>query len=146
MTKYHKRKYTPIHPEKYEGDPTGIIARSSWETKFFIWCDNNPAVVKWSSEELIIPYKCKTDDRWHRYFPDAKVKIRDAAGNIKTYIVEIKPDKQTRPPETPKRKTRQYINEVLTWGKNESKWLAAIEYCKDRGYEFKILTEKHLNV
>jgi len=146
MAKYHKRKYIPVHPEKYEGDPTGIIARSSWETKFFIWCDHNSAIVSWSSEEFSIPYKCPTDDRWHRYFPDAKVKIRDANGNTKVYIVEIKPDKQTRPPESPKRKTRQYLNEVLTWGKNNSKWEAAKEYCKDRGYEFKIITEKHLNV
>ena len=67
-------------------------------------------------------------------------------GDVKTYLVEIKPDKQTRPPEVPKRKTRQYINEVMTWGKNDAKWRAAREYCKDRGIEFIILTEYHLGI
>lgn len=142
--RYHKRKYTPIHPEKYKGDPTDIIMRSSWETKFAIWCDNNPAVLEWSSETTVIPYICPTDNRSHRYFVDFKIRVKDKSGKIKTYLVEIKPDAQTRPPTTPKRKTKQYITEVMTWGKNEAKWKAATSYCLDRGYEFIILTEKHL--
>lgn len=144
--KYHKRKYNPIHPEKYQGDPTDIIMRSSWETKFALWCDHNPAVLKWSSETTIVPYVCPTDNRPHRYFVDFKIQVKDKNGGTKTYLVEIKPDKQTRPPEPPKRKTKQFINEVMTWGKNDAKWKAAREYCKDRGYEFVILTEYHLGI
>jgi hypothetical protein len=143
---YYQGKYTPKNPEKYDGDPTIIIYRSSWELKAFNWCDTNSAVIKWSSEELVIPYRCPTDNRVHRYFPDLKLTVRDREGRTKTYIVEIKPDVQTRPPATPKRKTRRYIQEVMTWGKNEAKWKAAIEYCRDRGYEFKILTEHDLGV
>jgi len=143
---YHKRKYKPINPQKYKGDPTDIVMRSSWETKFAIWCDHNSAVIEWSSETTIIPYICPTDNRAHRYFTDFKVRIKDNAGNIKVYIVEIKPDKQTRPPEIPKRKTRRFVQEALTWGKNDAKWKAAREYCKDRGYEFIIITENELGI
>lgn len=143
---YHKRKYKPIHPEKYLGDPTNIIMRSSWETRFANWCDRSPSIVGWVSEEIVIPYLCPTDGKVHRYFVDFVIKVKDRGGNVKTYLVEVKPDKQTRPPEPPKRKTRQYINEVLTWGKNEAKWKAAREYAKDRGWEFKIITEYDLGI
>lgn len=109
------------------------------------WCDANSAVIEWSSETTVIPYVCPTDNRMHRYFIDFKIKVKTKDG-IKTYLVEIKPEKQTMPPATPKRKTKQYIHEVMTWGKNEAKWRYAKEYCKDRGYEFIILTERHLGV
>lgn len=144
--KYYQGKYTPKNPAKYEGDVTSIIYRSSWELKFFNWCDSDPSVIKWSSEEVIIPYRCATDNRLHRYFPDAKITVKHAAGGTKTYLVEIKPDAQTRPPDPSKRKTKRYLTEVMTWGKNESKWKASREYCKDRGIEFMIITEKHLGI
>lgn len=110
------------------------------------WCDTTPSVLKWSSEEIIIPYKCPTDNKLHRYFPDAKIQVREASGNIRTYLIEIKPHKQTQPPEPGKRKTKQYLYEVMTWGKNHAKWNAAKEWCKDRGYEFMIITEHHLGI
>jgi hypothetical protein len=143
---YHKRRYKPLYPEKYEGDPTSIIMRSSWETRFALWCDRNPAIVKWSSEETIIPYRCHTDNRIHRYFVDFRIKVKQTDGSIKTYIVEIKPHAQTKPPEYPGRKTKRFITESLTFVKNQSKWKAAEEWCKDRGYEFKIITERELGI
>lgn len=146
MARPAPRKWTPKNYIKYEGDPTNIIARSSWEVKFFNWCDSNPAVVKWSSEETVIPYICPTDNRAHRYFIDAKIRVKDASGALKTYLVEIKPDAQTRPPLPAKRKTKNYLVEVATWAKNDAKWRYAREYCKDRGYEFVILTEFDLGI
>lgn len=143
---YHKRKYTPINPQKYVGDPTNIIMRSSWETKFALWCDNNPSVIKWNSEETVVPYVCPTDNRRHRYFIDFRIQIRDKTGTLKTYLVEIKPDKQTRPPEVPSRKTKRFLIEAATYMKNEAKWKAATQYAKDRGWEFIILTENHLGL
>lgn len=143
---YHKRKYKPAHPEKYAGDPTNIIMRSSWETRFAHWCDHSPSVIKWVSEEIVIPYLCPTDNRVHRYFVDFVIKVQEKSGAVKTYLIEVKPDKQTRPPEAPKRKTQRYINEVMTWGKNEAKWKAAREYARDRGWEFKVLTEYDLGI
>ena len=143
---YHKRRYKPIYPNKYEGDPTNIVMRSSWETKFALWCDRNPAVVKWSSEETIIPYRCQTDNKLHRYFVDFRIKVKQKDGTLKTYIIEIKPDAQTKPPEFPGRKTKKFIIESFTFVKNQSKWKAAEQWCLDRGYEFKILTERDLNI
>lgn len=145
-TRYHKRKYTPINPNKYQGDPSDIVMRSSWETKFAIWCDTNPSVISWSSETTVIPYKCPTDNKWHRYFVDFKIQVKNKDGMLKTYVVEIKPYSQTFPPNQPQRKTKKYLTEVMTWGKNNAKWEAAKQYCRDRGYEFIILTEYHLGI
>jgi hypothetical protein len=139
---FHKRKFTPIFPEKYTGDPTNIIMRSSWETRFASWCDKNPSVLKWSSEETVIPYRCPTDNRIHRYFVDFKITVSTG----KTYIVEVKPAAQTQPPIYPGRQTQRYITESLTFMKNKAKWEAAIEFARDRGWEFKIITEKELGL
>ena len=143
---FHKRKYKPIHPEKYIGDHMNIVMRSSWETKFALWCDKNSSVLNWSSEETIVPYVSPVDNRRHRYFIDFKIKIQTKDGSIKTYLVEVKPDAQTRPPVPPSKKTRRYIQEVMTWGVNDAKWKAATTYAKDRQWEFIILTEHHLGI
>jgi hypothetical protein len=139
---FHKRKFIPIFPEKYTGDPTNIIMRSSWETRFASWCDKNPSVLKWNSEETVIPYRCPTDNRIHRYFVDFKITVSTG----KTYIVEVKPAAQTQPPIYPGRQTQRYITESLTFMKNKAKWEAAIEFARDRGWEFKIITEKELGL
>ena len=139
---FHKRKYTPIFPEKYTGDPTNIIMRSSWETMFASWCDKNPSVVKWSSEETIIPYRCPTDNHIHRYFVDFKITVNTG----KSYLVEVKPYNQTQLPEYPGKRTQRYLIESLTFMKNQAKWEAATNYAKDRGWEFKIITEHELGL
>lgn len=143
---YHKRIYQPVHVEKYDGDPTNIIMRSSWETKFAVWCDNNENVLKWSSESTVIPYICPTDNKMHRYYVDFKVQIKDKNNDIKTYLVEIKPQSQTHPPAIQQKKTQRYLTEVMMWGKNEAKWAAARKYCESRGYEFIILNEYDLGI
>ena len=139
---FHKRKFVPVFPEKYAGDPTNIIMRSSWVTQFANWCDKNPSIVKWSSEETIIPYRCPTDDRIHRYFVDFKI----TTSNGKTYLVEVKPHKQTEPPVYPGRRTKKFLAESFAYIKNQAKWAAAREYCKDRKWEFKIITEYELGL
>lgn len=139
---FHKRFYKPVFPEKYAGDPTNIIMRSSWETMFASWCDKNPSVIKWSSEETIIPYRCPTDGKIHRYFVDFKITVKEG----KTFLVEVKPAKQTLPPVYPGRRTQRYLTESLIFMKNQAKWEAARSYCKDRNWEFKIITEKELGL
>jgi hypothetical protein len=138
--------YKPRNPQKYIGDHTNIIYRSSWEAKLMDWLDRNPEIISWGSEELVIPYKSPVDGRWHRYFPDFIVKLRTKDGKLKTMIIEVKPKKQTQPPEPRKRITKQYISEVTTWGVNDAKWKAAREYCLDRGWEFTLITEDHLGL
>lgn len=128
------------------GDYKNIVYRSSWECKVMSWLDNNASIINWSSEELIIPYKSPVDGKVHRYFPDFVIKVQSKDGKLKTMILEVKPKRQTQAPKQQKRITKQYINEVTTWGVNQAKWKAATDFCLDRGWEFKILTEDHLGL
>ena len=137
-------KYKPAYPRKYKGNPTNIIYRSLWERKLMSYLDNHKDILQWSSEEFFIPYRSPVDRRLHRYFPDFWVKKRSKDGQINNILIEVKPKKQTLPPEKKKRKTKGYIKEVMTYGINEAKWKAAIEFCKDRRWDFKIMTEDHL--
>jgi len=136
--------FRPKNPQKYIGDPNNIVYRSSWECRVMNWFDQNNDIISWASEELIVPYKSPVDNRFHRYFPDFIVKVRTRDGTMKTLMIEVKPKKQTLPPERKKRVTKQYVNEVVTYGINQAKWKAAQEYCLDRGWEFKVMTEEHL--
>jgi hypothetical protein len=144
--KTYKGRYSPKHPEKYKGDPTGIIYRSLWERKLMVYLDENKSIIQWSSEEIAIPYRSPIDNRYHRYFPDFYIKAIDKNGNITEQLLEVKPKKETREPAKKKRITKQYITEVTTWGKNQAKWKAAEEYCLDRGWQFKLITEKELGI
>ena len=144
--KTYKGRFSPKNPAKYKGDPTNIIFRSLWERKLMVHLDENQAVIQWSSEEIVIPYRSPLDNRIHRYFPDFYVKAIDADGKIKEMLLEVKPKKETREPIKKKRITKQYITEVTTWGKNQAKWAAASDYCSDRGWEFKLITEDHLGI
>ena len=142
----YKGKYQPINPKKYRGDPTNIIYRSLWERKFMVYCDSNENILEWGSEEIALPYRSPIDNKIHRYFPDFYIKVKESNGSIKKYLIEIKPKKQTVEPIPQKRKTKGYIYEVYEYAKNQAKWKAAEEFCKDRGYEFKILTEQDLGI
>ena len=108
--------------------------------------DSNPNVVEWSNEEIVIPYLSPVDSRWHRYFPDFFVKVRNKNGIAESMILEVKPKSQARPPEKKSKITRKYITEVMTWGVNEAKWKAATEYCKPRGWTFRVITEDDLGI
>ena len=138
---YHKRKYVPLNPKKYAGDPSNIVMRSSWETKFAIWCDKNPSIVRWSSEETVIPYVSPLDGKIHRYFVDFKIETV----NKKTYLIEIKPKAQTIKPQGT-RQTTKFLKEATTYLVNQAKWEYASRYSKDRNWEFIVLTEDELGI
>lgn len=140
-------KFRPINYKKYKGDPTNIIYRSLWELKFMNYCDKNENIIEWGSEEFFIPYRSPKDNKIRRYFPDFYIKFKDRTGKIKRMVIEIKPYKQTQQPNmNPKRKTKYWLNEVMTYGINQAKWEAAKEFCEDRQWEFKILTEHELGI
>ena len=141
-----KSRYTPIYPSKYQGNAKYIICRSSWERKFCQWCDMNNSIISWASEEFSIPYVSPKDNRVHKYYPDYLIKVKEKDDRIKTYVVEVKPYKQTRPPKTPKRKTKSYLTECVTYAVNQAKWKAAKEFCEDHRIEFKVVTEKELGI
>ena len=143
----YKGKYKPVNPSKYKGDPTNIIYRSLLERRFMVYCDLKPSILEWSSEEIVVPYKSPIDNRWHRYFVDFWIRYRDRNGTLRACLIEVKPHSQTMEPrkkEDGTKPTRRYLKEVMTWGVNQAKWEAATQYCLDRKWEFKILTEKNL--
>lgn len=110
------------------------------------WCDRNASVLEWGSETVVIPYKSPVDNKLHRYFVDFYVKIKNKENKITKYLVEIKPEKFTKPPEIPKRQTKKFIQEVFQYGTNQAKWKAANEFCQDRGMKFLVLTENDLGI
>jgi hypothetical protein len=144
--KYHQGRFIPRNPGKYVGDVANIIFRSSWEAKLFNWLDLNPSILKWFSEELVIPYVSPADNRLHRYFVDVGMEYKTSNGEIKRAIIEVKPEKQTKMPQNPRRNTQKYLNEVTTYSINQAKWKAADAWAKKNGWEFHILTERHLRV
>ena len=137
-------KFKPKNYKKYKGDPTKIVYRSLWERRFMVYCDNNDKIIEWGSEELIITYRSPLDKKVHRYFPDFYIKYLNKEGNVVREIIEVKPKKQLRPPKTPKRQTKRYLQECATFMVNQAKWKAAEEYCSDRKMKFRFLTEDHL--
>ncbi len=139
-----KSIYKPSHPEKYLGNSSNIICRSSWERQFCRYCDVNPNIVKWASEEFSIPYISPVDGRPHRYYPDFLIEVKEKSGKLKKYVIEIKPKKQTLPPVKKKRVTKGFILEAKTYAVNQAKWKAAVDFCKDNLIEFKIITEDEL--
>ena len=142
----YKGKYYPSFPRKYKGDPTNIVYRSLWERKFMVYCDKNQNILEWASEEIAIPYRSPIDNRVHRYFPDFYMKVKETNGKIKNYVIEVKPAKQTKPPKKPKRQTKGYIREAYEYARNQAKWKMAKEFCADRQWEFKVVTEKELGI
>jgi|TARA_B100000035_G_scaffold17887_1_gene14300 hypothetical protein len=141
-----KGRYIPRNIRKYRGDYKNIIYRSSWELKFMKYCDLNDSILEWGSEEVVIPYRSPLDNRIHRYFVDFYIKVEDMNGQIKKYLIEVKPKRQTTPPPKPKRQTKRYISEVTEYAKNQAKWKAATEFCEDRQWSFMIITEDELKV
>lgn len=146
MATYQQGVFRPKNPTKYRGDSSNIIYRSGWELQLMFRLDRHPDVLQWASEELVIPYRSPIDGKVHRYFPDFWVKKRTKDGQIVIDVIEIKPAKETQPPTKRKRITPRYLYEVKTWGTNNAKWEAAYKYCKERGWNFHIMTEKELGI
>jgi hypothetical protein len=145
-TKTYKGKFRVDNPVKYRGDISNIVYRSLWELRFMKWCDKNQSVEEWGSETVIVPYISPIDRKAHRYFVDFYVKVRNKNGALQKYLIEIKPERFTKPPAIPKKKTKRFIDEVFQYSVNDAKWKAAFEFCKDRNMTFMILTEKDLGI
>ena len=111
-----------------------------------VYCDLNENILEWGSEEIVLPYRSPIDNKIHRYYPDFYIKVKERNGKIKKYIIEIKPKKQCVEPKVQKKKTKSYIYEVYEFARNQAKWKAAREFCADRMWEFKVLTEDELGI
>ena len=135
--------FVPRNKEKFLGSKA--IYRSSLELRFMKFCDSNENIIKWGSENVIVPYLNPLDGKMHRYFVDNFVVIKEG-NEVKKYLVEIKPSKQLLPPTTKYRKKSNLIYEQTMYVTNQAKWAAARKFCEKKGYSFIILTEKHLTV
>lgn len=133
-----KGLYTPVHKEKYMGDPTKIRFLSSWELRFMQFCDLNPNVLQWGSEEFKVQYFNPVKKKVCFYIPDFIIKYKDRAGNIKTEVIEIKPKKQS----VPSKSLSLYDKVALVI--NHAKWAAAKSICESHGITFKVMTEEDL--
>ena len=137
----YKTKFIPENSSKYIGDPNKIICRSLWERRVCKYLDFNKNVIRWGSEELVIPYYSPIDKKKHRYYPDFIAEIKTTDGKITTYVIEVKPKKQTKPPKQKNKKNKSYLNECIIYTINEAKWKSAQNLCKKEGWKFIILTE-----
>ena len=142
----YRGMYPPKNPQKYLGDYTKIVYRSSYELRFMKWCDYNDNVLQWGSEEIVIPYVSPADGKVHRYFVDFFIKVKNRNGDIKKYLIEVKPWRFTQEPLIPKKKTQRFISEVKQWAVNNAKWEAARAVAKTYGWEFMLITEKDLGL
>ena len=142
MSKSFKGIYKPTNPKKYVGNPNNIVYRSLLERKFMVYCDNNPGITNWASEELPIPYYNPVTKKVHRYFPDFIIKTSKG----KRFMIEIKPAKYLKPPKPQAKRTKRFFGEQVEFIKNQAKWKAASAYCEDQNMEFKVLTEKELGI
>ena len=134
----------PRNPQKYRGDINNIIWRSTWELRLLKFMDENSSILEYGSEEIIVPYISPIDGKMHRYYIDFYVKLRNRDGEIKTYLIEVKPYSQTQPPVKRSRMTSKYIKEAQTYAINQSKWKAASDFARHNNVEFKVLTEKEI--
>ena len=144
MANYKQGFSKPKNPKKYIGDPTNIVYRSGWEKRVMESLDDNLNVIRWASEEIAIPYVSPIDNRVHRYFVDFYVEAVGRDGGTKVMLLEVKPADQTKQPVKPKRNTKRFITEMMTYGINQAKWEAAKAFCDKKGWEFKIITEQEL--
>jgi hypothetical protein len=129
--------FNPKNIKKYAGDPAKIVCRSMWERNVCKFCDDHPSILKWSSEEIAIPYINPIDKKVHNYFPDFLIQFKNHEG-LQNWMIEVKPKKQTFLKENASKK------EKITWIINSAKWDAANTYCLKNNIVFKIITEKDL--
>lgn len=136
--------FSPLHPEKYSGT-TPIIFRSSLERQFMRWCDGASHVINWTSESYVVPYLNPLDGKYHRYFIDNSITLKDKNGIEHKFLVEVKPKRKTIAPTVSRKKsTATVIHEKVEWVKNQSKWRSAEQFATKKGMKFIILTEEDL--
>jgi hypothetical protein len=144
-----KGKFKPVNSDKYIGDVNNIVYRSSYEWKFMRYCDHHSNILRWSSEEIVVPYFNPIKRRNARYFPDFWIEVLDNEKRLKRILIEVKPYIESVPPvinEATKRNNRTLKRNLVRYAINEAKWTAARSFCKKQGWDFKIMTEYDLGI
>jgi hypothetical protein len=138
MKKFAQGKFNLKNPRKYIGNRTPTY-RSSWEWAFMQFCDNNPAVEKWASESIKIPYRDPLTGKHTIYVPDFFISYADKNGGKHAELIEIKPSSQAIRENVGKNKVNQahYI-------RNMAKWEAARAWCQQQNIRFRVISEKDI--
>lgn len=141
--RYRQGFYFPKNTNKFIGDKA--IYRSGLELKYFRFLDENTNCVKWNSEGIKIPYFWAGDNKWHTYYVDLAATFRNSSGKLTTYLIEIKPYRQTiTPVHTPRKRKKTLLTEQVTYSQNCAKWEAAKKFAEEQNMKFIILTEKDI--
>lgn len=141
------KRFVPQNPKKYIGDYHNIIARSMWEIKLMKWCDNNPSVIKWNSEDVVVPYFSSADGKMRNYHVDFLVQYKTNTGDTSTLLIEVKPYAQTiKPVKGRRKKPETYLQECYTYQVNQDKWAAASLWAKSNGMKFILMNEYDLGI
>lgn len=141
--RYKQGYYYPRNKEKFVGGQYAIY-RSGLELAYFKFFDENPRCLKWGSENFVVPYFHDLDQKWHKYYIDLVAVIKEGT-ELKKYLIEIKPERQTKEPEhTPRKRKKTLLTEQVTYSKNKAKWSAADHFAKAQGFKFVVLTEKDI--
>lgn len=147
-TGYRQGYFNPNFPEKYLGDCSEIIYRSSWELKFFQFCDNTEGVISWGSESTPIKYWNPILKKESTYWIDCYMVTRSAANEIIKWLIEVKPNKYLNPPNAPTKLTEKatlnYARHAKAYVINDAKFRAAKVYAKKNNMRFGIITENFL--
>jgi hypothetical protein len=150
-SKFKQGYYKPENIEKYKGDPTKIIYRSSWEYKFCRYCDATPQILEWCSEPFPIPYYDIVKQKDRLYYIDFYIKVQTKDNNVKSYLVEIKPSSKLNPPVFPSnlkqtlKRLKQYNYELMEFLNIKAKKDAAEAAAMISGYKYMIITEEFLD-
>jgi hypothetical protein len=135
MAHFAQGKFNLKNPDKYIGNKTPTY-RSGWEFAFMKFCDEHPAIAKWASESIKIPYKNPLTGKQTIYVPDFFIVYADKVGKQRVEVIEVKPSNQTLKEKLGRSKSNQ-----AHWVINQAKWEAARAWCKQKGILFRIITE-----
>lgn len=142
---YNQGRYVLKNPQKCINGTNDVRYLSSYELECWKWADTNENVVRWGAETVVVPYYSSVKGRKSRYIVDMYLEYIDKQGIRRKALCEIKPFVYTKKPkDSNKKKKETLIQEQLTWVTNNEKWQAAKKYAEDRGWEFRILTEKQI--
>ena len=148
-SKVRQGYFTPQNPQKYKGDPSKIVYRSSWELKFLQYCDNADQVIEYAAEPIGIPYINPILKKECTYWIDCYMVTRNPQNNTTTkWLIEVKPNKYLTPPDPPVRLTEKqtlnYARHAKAYIINTAKFKAAEVYAQKRMMRFGIITENFL--
>lgn len=135
--------YSPKNPHKYIGDITKIVFRSSWEFKFLRFCDDEPNILRYSSEPIAIPYYNPIDHKVHRYYVDFFIEQKLDGTRVQRWLVEVKPLRHFQMPKKPKKESlkslENYMGAVKRYIVNIEKFKAAKNFAKKQSIMFGVV-------